>query len=164
MRKSCSVYGQNLLFCSFSRSVQWPFCWSNNISELLRKLCFEVNCESQADQSTLVIHLPSMILFGFGAIILDLFEIPGSIECRHVLHHNHSLKESNSSLSEAWDQVDLNYRLTVAYAYIKGTYIAFQVWDILDMYMYVNLVCTETSHPLPSIADSFSTNRVLLPG
>ena len=98
-----------------------------HISELLRKLCFEVDCESQADQSTLVIHLPSVILFGFGAIILDLFEIPGSIECRHVLHHNLSLKESNSSLSEAWDQVDLNYTLTVAYAYIKGKYIAFQV-------------------------------------
>lgn len=90
--------------------------------------CFSVETTPHHDQPTLAIHLPALILFGFGSIILGLFDIPGSIQCKAILNNNTAiLGNASAELNSTWAGVLEEYSLIESLAIVKGTYIAIQV-------------------------------------
>ena len=87
----------------------------------------------QPDHQSLIIELVPLILFGFGAMILDLFDIPGAIECKTLLANStyEDLYTNHTQLSDVRDEAITDYNLIEAYAILKGTYIAIQVsWKL----------------------------------
>ena len=83
----------------------------------------------QPDHQSLIIELVPLILFGFGAMILDLFDIPGAIECKSLLTNGtyEDLYTNHTQLRDVRDEAITDYNLIEAYAILKGTYIAIQV-------------------------------------
>ena len=76
---------------------------------------------AHTDQKTLIVHLTPLVLLGFGAVLLDMFNLPPAFECRS------KLSALNISGTVSIRESIHKYDLTIAYALVKGLYIAVQV-------------------------------------
>ena len=90
---------------------------------------FEVNAEQREPNHQLGFeHILPSLVFGFGAIIQSVLDIPGTLDCDMVLNNNTVYMPAGyDKLNDAWTEVHLLYKQIIPYSFIKATFIGLQV-------------------------------------
>ena len=90
---------------------------------------FGVNAEQREPNHQLGFeHILPSLIFGFGAIIQSVLDIPGTLDCDIILNNNTvHMPAGYDKLNDAWTEVNLLYKQIIPYSFIKATFIGLQV-------------------------------------
>ena len=73
-------------------------------------------------------HILPSLVFGFGAIIQSVMDLPGTMDCVIILNNNTVYMPAGyDKLNDAWTEVHLLYEQIIAYSLIKAAFIGLQV-------------------------------------
>ena len=102
--------------------------------EALGSGCLEMSAEQREPDHDLGFeHILPSLVFGFGAIIQSVLQIPGTMECNAVLNNSTVyLPAGYDKLNDAWNEVHSLYGQIIPYSFLKALFIALQVSQNLE--------------------------------